>query len=369
MTPLQLFDQRDLWRPSFEIMLGRQQAGRELLRDVTTVRYHDSISEIDSFDITVNNWDAATRRFKYSDGDLLDPGKEVTLFMGYRRPALTQMITGRIEAAKPVFPAGGAPTMTVSGKGIQRQLMGEQDSHIYEGKTPSQIAREIATRRQLEMPETDPGQEPTIEHIAQTNEYDLVFLDRLAKRYGYEMWVRERNGEQPRLFFGPSTSRLVGNNAIPLTYGRTLIEFNPELDTSLQVDGVRLIANHPTERRPIDVTVRRREISDLRVLTASGGPEQVDEASEEQIELINDRPVPDEAHARAEAEAALRRILKNALKATGSTVGLPEIRAGVLLRIDGVGPRYSGNYFVTESTHSIGDSGYTVQFGCRREEA
>ena len=38
------------------------------------------------------------------------------------------------------------------------------------------------------------------------------------------------------------------------------------------------------------------------------------------------------------------------------------------MNIDGVGTRFSGRYFVTSTTHTIGDSGYTTQFECRREE-
>lgn len=57
------------------------------------------------------------------------------------------------------------------------------------------------------------------------------------------------------------------------------------------------------------------------------------------------------------------------LTATGSTVGLPGLRAGTLLSIGGVGSRSSGRYLVTATTHSIGDSGYTTRFECRREAA
>ena len=45
---------------------------------------------------------------------------------------------------------------------------------------------------------------------------------------------------------------------------------------------------------------------------------------------------------------------------SGSTVGLPDLRAGIVLQIDGLGDRFSGRYFVTATTHTIGDSGYTT---------
>jgi len=36
--------------------------------------------------------------------------------------------------------------------------------------------------------------------------------------------------------------------------------------------------------------------------------------------------------------------------------------------IRGLGDRFSGRYFVTGTTHTIGGSGYTTQFQCRMEE-
>ena len=38
------------------------------------------------------------------------------------------------------------------------------------------------------------------------------------------------------------------------------------------------------------------------------------------------------------------------------------------MQIEGLGARFSGTYFVTETTHTIGDSGYTTKFNARRED-
>ena len=49
-------------------------------------------------------------------------------------------------------------------------------------------------------------------------------------------------------------------------------------------------------------------------------------------------------------------------------VGLPDLRAGRVVTIDGVGARLYGTYFVTKTTHTIDDSGYITTFDCRREQ-
>ena len=54
--------------------------------------------------------------------------------------------------------------------------------------------------------------------------------------------------------------------------------------------------------------------------------------------------------------------------ASGTTIGLPELRAGMQVIIKGLGTRLSGIYFVLESTHTINDSGYITRFKARRED-
>ena len=59
---------------------------------------------------------------------------------------------------------------------------------------------------------------------------------------------------------------------------------------------------------------------------------------------------------------------KDLVKASGTCVGLPDLRAGRRVRIAGLGARFSGEYFITDTTHTINDSGYITKFNGRREE-
>ncbi|HEX6322440.1 MAG TPA: hypothetical protein VFZ36_01840, partial [Vicinamibacterales bacterium] len=60
--------------------------------------------------------------------------------------------------------------------------------------------------------------------------------------------------------------------------------------------------------------------------------------------------------------------LKQLVEASGTTVGLPNLRAGQRVRIVGLGARFSGTYFVIKTTHTINNSGYVTKFTARREE-
>jgi phage protein D len=68
------------------------------------------------------------------------------------------------------------------------------------------------------------------------------------------------------------------------------------------------------------------------------------------------------------ARAILLERSKDLVRASGTSIGLPELRAGQRVKIAGVGSRFSGEYFVTDTTHTINDSGYITRFNGRRED-
>ena len=53
---------------------------------------------------------------------------------------------------------------------------------------------------------------------------------------------------------------------------------------------------------------------------------------------------------------------------TGSTIGLPDLRAGQVIKIKGVDYRFDGEYFVTQTTHTLDTNGYKTTFKARREQ-
>src|SRR5215471_879507 len=57
--------QEAFYSPRFEVRISGVGLPREVLRDVTSITYHDDIAKIDSFTLTVNNWDSDHNDFKY----------------------------------------------------------------------------------------------------------------------------------------------------------------------------------------------------------------------------------------------------------------------------------------------------------------
>ena len=104
-----IYQGQDFYVPTFEVKVDGRPPGREVVRDILSVSYKDNVAEIDSFEISINNWDAETREFKYSDQKLFDPGAKIELSMGYQ-VALRTMLKGEVTSLRPSFPAGGGST-------------------------------------------------------------------------------------------------------------------------------------------------------------------------------------------------------------------------------------------------------------------
>ena len=91
--PVNVYEGQDFYVPSFEILVRGQATPAN---DIMNVTYTDDLDKIDSFEITINNWDPDAHRningswkqsgnFKYSDTDTYDPWKDIEVWMGYVR--------------------------------------------------------------------------------------------------------------------------------------------------------------------------------------------------------------------------------------------------------------------------------------------
>ncbi len=350
--------------PRFEITLDERPVGSDVVHDVVQVTYSDDLQSIDHFEITINNWDAETRTLKYSDEDLFDPKKTIAVYMGYYGEGdLTRMMRGEITALRPTYPASGQPTLTISGQNILHSFRKSKETHTYQKMTDSQIAQAIGRRLGITV-KTDPMatvQETPHDYVVQRNELDLPFLLKRAETLGYAVFVEEvQDSDDSILYFGPR--RGVKRTSFQLVYGRSLIDFQPNLDATNQVGEVAVQGWDKVNKKPIKVAVKRDELN----------PPMLSEALEKDIrerrEVISDHPVENEPEAQQVARGKLERIIDKYVTGHGSTVGVPSLRAGSLIEIGGLGTRFSGRYFVTATTHTIGDSGYTTQFECEMRE-
>jgi phage protein D len=279
------------------------------------------------------------------------------------------MIKGKINSLRPHFPASGQPTLAVSGMNVLHDFRGEQRSHAYLDKEDAEIATEIGNRLSMKVKTDEISKRVKYKYVFQDTQYDLVFLMERAHKIGCEI-VIEESGSKGKS--EPSVIRFIPSDHVDratyhLSYGRTLIEFQPDLTTGNQVEEVEVRGWDAKNKREIKAIAKRNQIG-TRSLDRRSGEGGLKKAFARRREIIADRPINSQEEAERMAKAALERIVKDMIKGRGSTIGLPDLRAGSVLMIDGLGTRFDGRYFVTTTTHTIGENGYTTQFECRMEE-
>ena len=77
-------------------------------------------------------------------------------------------------------------------------------------------------------------------------------------------------------------------------------------------------------------------------------------------------PSLSEQEARELAISLLRERAYEFITGSGEVIGLPDLRPGDNLELDGLGRRFSGTYYVKKVEHTIGGSGFTSRFEVRR---
>jgi uncharacterized protein len=387
--------------PRFQVKVSGANLPKDVLFDVRTLIYSDSIDQIDSFQIEVNNWDDVAHEFKYIGSDTAQPqsgddkdkdkrsrwklfepcDKEVEIFMGYG-DNFVSMLKGNFTTMAPTF-TDGPPILTVTGLNVLHQLRrkpysygwGKDDTH-QQGWKNSEIAQNLQT---LTDPETGKRRFPldiridkeaakkesTNEFVMQRNLTDIEFLLQRARTEGYVVNLEVDKNNKQRLYFGPSADAT--EVTYQFTWGRSLMEFKPKLATAKQVRSVTVNGWDRATKKPVtskasldhgDPKVKVNE--DLFDILNACDPHE---------EVVVDEPVTTVAQAQARAEAILKDQIKQVVTVESvKVVGLPNLRSGRVVALDGVGSRLNGTYFITKTTHTINDSGYITTFDCRREQ-
>ena len=385
-------EQGDFYVPRFEVKIAGVNLPRGVLRDVEQITYKDNVKELDSFELTVNNWDAKTQDFKYVGSEtveslskdplhlLFNPCRHnVDVLMGYGEN-LALMVTGNFTTLEPSF-SGVAPTLNVRGLNVLHKLRRKQFSYAWNEEKTSKIAKSFETlpdpsdRKMKRFPlpvEIDPGsleKEEKITYLAQNNQYDIDFLLALARRVGYVIFVKEEELKDKRvikprrLYFGPSDAKQPDSPKIfELKWGISLIDFKPTLTTANQINSVTVHGWNRSTKQPITGQASRDKLKLNRDLH-----KQLENCDARE-ERVVDMPVFSQKEADECAKAILLARSNDLVKASGTCVGLPDLRAGRRVRIAGLGARFSGEYFITDTTHTINDNGYITKFNGRREE-
>ena len=305
---------------------------------------------------------------------LFDLDNELTLAIGYADAPLDDVFDGEITGVEASFPGGGMPTMTLVAHDYLHRLAEGTYARGF-GPLPDFLIAAILGVENRLIPIVGPFVRGASTALAAVNvifngtgrkqraETHLELLTRIAATYDADFWV-EGDVLYLTRFAKEYSPRLT------LTWGESLLDFAPSVSSVGQAAGVAM--KFTLREVPLDflVTVfwdfdRER----LGVTVTPGAAVPAGKSSKSVFTIVN-RPIGSPADITNSALAIvheLRGVLNKRLTATGSAVGDPRIRAGAMLRIDGIGPDFSGNYRVGSAVHSIDAGGYRTTFEVFRE--
>jgi hypothetical protein len=385
--------------PGFRVVINGQAIPPTLQASVAKVSYDDGVQAADRVEVEFYNPDSRLLqqhirglgfrpfptgvrigpiRADVTASGQFDLDNKLTLALGYETGQLEDVFEGEITGVEADFPSSGMPLVRVVAHDYLHRL-GEGKYARGFGPIPDFLIAAILSAENLLIPLIDPAVAAASTAIAVVNaifsgtgrkqkgQSDLDLLKEIADTYDAEFWVEGDTLWLSR-FFKEYEPRLT------LTWGRSLVSFSPRVTTIGQVGGVA--AKFTLREIPLDFVVTISYDFDreaVNVLVIPGEAGTVTAAAKSLIgpvlTLIRN-PIGSPADIVNSAlliAHKLRTKINNRLTGSGSAVGDPRIRAGAVIRLEGLGQDFSGDYRVVSARHVLDEGGYRTDFQVRKE--
>lgn len=325
--------------------------------DIQSVTVSEDLDAPGMFAIELLNWDAIKSQVTWVDDSLFDIGNQVEIQMGYQNK-LISLIGGEITGLEPEFHLDIlAPSLVVRGHDLRHRLLRGAKSRSFTKMKDSEIASQIATERGLQARVKDTNIK--LDYVLQANQTDLDFLQERARRIGYEVVVENKN-----LYFRPPQNDT--QKILTLKREEDLLEFSPRLSSMNQVGQVEVHSWNLKEKKAFTgKAAAGNETTTMKGSTT--GPQNVNKAFGQTSHIIVNEPVSTQAEADQIAMGQFNEMALAYITGEGVCLGYPEIHAGSVIEMTGLGRRFSGFYYVTSAIHSyVKKRGYLTKFSVRR---
>ena len=353
--------------PAFKVSVDGSDLPLDLSLQVTDLSVTLMSDGTDSCTLTLANPYPDLPWTHGDNKDLFSHGSGLKVQMGYV-DKLKVLFDGEVTSIGVSFPEGGNAAMKVTGRTRLHRLGASTGPFDYANVTDEDIVKKVAGRAGLtaKVDATD----ITYPMIKQGPESDLTFLRERAKRLRRELFVMGKTLNFVK-------ARDAESEAYTLVWGRTakafaapgeyvpLKSFSPEMDAEAQVGQVIVRGYDGVTQTAIEGKAGKGQ-EDATMGSETGSAVAANAFGSERQIVVTDVPVSTKAEADELAQAIFNDRAMRFTRGTGSSIGLPDIVPGKVVKIDGVGAVFSGDYYVTRATHSIGSGGYGTDFAVRR---
>ena len=164
-----------------------------------------------------------------------------------------------------------------------------------------------------------------------------------AKRIDFDCFIGidPDTGRDALYFRSPTDARDGGSARVyVLEWGKSLINFNPTLSLNRQVGKVTVKGWDPNTKSVIKYTAGPDDLP----TSGSGenGPSAIQTRFQDREDIVVDQPVTSQQEAETLAKALLRERAYSYITANGQVIGIPDLRPGDNIEVQGLGKRFSG---------------------------
>lgn len=294
-----------------------------------------------------NAYNAVSREFQWV-GSLIDVGKSVVVKMGYKDKLVT-MFDGIVTGVTLDYPGGSQPTVGVTCMDRSMLMMRSVQSNVWHDKKVSDVVKEIGAKYGFQLQVKDTAD--TLKSIEQFQKSDFHFLRELAEKEFCEFFLLGRT-----LYFRDPDA--VTSPVLTLMYGKNLTSYTAEVDISKQVSQIVVRGYDPKTHVPVE---GKSGQIDLIGTNGRAGTDIMNTLSKHMIEYVyRNSTTPSEA--KELADSLLKERSMDLVTGQGECIGIPEVRAGRFVKLEGLGPKFNQPMLVAGATHTIDGSGYSTSF-------
>ncbi|MBH24618.1 MAG: hypothetical protein CMH57_09235 [Myxococcales bacterium] len=320
----------------------------------------------DMFEVTfINQSDSPSNAHDFTDnqqgqfGQPIKIGDELEITMGFVSDQQETVIKGEVTGVESVYRSDGASEFVVRGYDKLHRLTRGRKQRTFLNMKDSAIADQIAGEAGLSAGSED--SKTVHDHVFQNNMSDLQFLYSRARLIGFEVDL-----EDDKLIFAPP--RVKGGAIAELSLGHDTRSVRFRVSTSAQIKEVQVRGWDPVKKKEIvGKSKTGDEYSTLGGKKAGGKMVSGKYGSGGSgIEMINNVPVKDKAHADEIAKGRLNALAMELIQGEAVVEGNPKLRAGKVISFKDCDDTFDGDYYITRAVHisdadKVDGGGYTTR--------
>jgi phage protein D len=359
--------EQSLYLSQPKLELGGQAASPELMKDLLQITVEESLHLPAMFTLVVHNsYIPTVERGEYQPWrheKLFEIGKKVKIgFVSsttqdghFQKKLDDYLMQGEITAMEVHFNEKSEAHIIIRGYDISHRLHRGRYNRSFLNKTDSDIVKQIASEVGIQTGKIDASGE-VHEYVFQENQTNMEFLRERAARIGFELFI-----QNDKIYFRKPESQ----ESIQLKWLVDISKFSTRVTSAEQVSAVEVRGWDYTQKKAIASTARAESvITDTGNKKGSSSSTKFSNLKPPKMTVV-DQPVASTKQAQKMAQALCDELGGEFVYADAKSVGNPKVRPGKVIQLTGMGDRYSGKYYVTETRHFYTQRIYTTEFSIR----